>query len=186
MATLKISDELKNVINQIVNNMFNPITDNLKTSIKNLVRDVYYPVGKIYITMGSEDPNNTIGGTWSKISGGYIYAQNSTSLTKTSYTGRGTQSAGSGTTGDTTLSINQIPQHNHIGLNIDNIYILGWDNGSERGLDLQRALSAHGISNTSNRLATSSVGGGESHNHTISSHSHNIATIEVYLWKRTA
>lgn len=45
MATLKISSDLQNVI-------------------KKVVLDIYFPVGRLYLTVGSEDPNNTIGGTW--------------------------------------------------------------------------------------------------------------------------
>ena len=45
MATLKISSVLQNVI-------------------KKVVLDAYYPIGRLYLTVGSEDPNTTIGGTW--------------------------------------------------------------------------------------------------------------------------
>ena len=54
MATLKISSDLQNVI-------------------KKIVLDTYFPVGSLYLTVGSENPNITIGGTWSKISGYYLY-----------------------------------------------------------------------------------------------------------------
>ena len=47
MATLKISSDLQNII-------------------KKVVLDTYYPIGKIYITLGNENPNKTIGGTWIK------------------------------------------------------------------------------------------------------------------------
>lgn len=47
MASLKISNDLRNLI-------------------KNIVRDIYYPIGKVYLTFGEEDPNTTIGGTWIK------------------------------------------------------------------------------------------------------------------------
>ena len=43
MATLKIGADLKNYIINL---------------IKSTVRDVYYPIGRTYITIGSEDPNN--------------------------------------------------------------------------------------------------------------------------------
>lgn len=51
MSTLNIGADLKNYIINL---------------IKSTVRDVYYPIGKVYITMGSEDPNKTIGGTWER------------------------------------------------------------------------------------------------------------------------
>ena len=89
MATLNIGADLKNYIVNL---------------IKSTVRDVYYPIGRTYITMGSEDPNKTIGGTWVKIYGGYLYGAQS-SLGSTNYHGWGAQS--------TTLSIDQIPKHDH-------------------------------------------------------------------------
>ena len=55
MATLNIGADLKNYIVNL---------------IKSTVRDVYYPIGRTYITMGSEDPNKTIGGTWELIAKG--------------------------------------------------------------------------------------------------------------------
>ena len=51
MATLKISDDLKNAIKQVV-------------------LDTYYPIGKIYITVGEEDPNESIGGEWIRFASG--------------------------------------------------------------------------------------------------------------------
>ena len=51
MAELKISNDLQNVI-------------------KKIVLDTYYPIGKIYITVGNENPNETIGGTWIKFGSG--------------------------------------------------------------------------------------------------------------------
>lgn len=53
MATLRISSDLENVI-------------------KKVVLDTYFPVGKIYITVGNENPNNTIGGIWQKIATGRV------------------------------------------------------------------------------------------------------------------
>ena len=51
MATLKISSDLENVI-------------------KKVVLDTYFPVGSLYLTVGSENPNNTIGGTWIRFGNG--------------------------------------------------------------------------------------------------------------------
>ena len=65
---------------------------------------MYYPIGRTYITMGNEDPNKTIGGTWVKIYGGYLYGAKN-SLGSTNYCGWGAQS--------TTLSIDQMPARRH-------------------------------------------------------------------------
>ena len=63
MAELKISSDLQNVI-------------------KKIVLDTYYPVGKIYITVGNENPNETIGGTWIKFGSGKCLVGVDTSQTE--------------------------------------------------------------------------------------------------------
>ena len=162
MATLNIGADLKNYIVNL---------------IKSTVRDVYYPVGKTYITMGSEDPNKTIGGTWVKISGGYLYATGSTSLGKTTYNGWGAQSH--------TLNVDQIPKHGHwiLALNKNS-------NGYNYSSDMDYAspgvkcvvnysttynADEHGWGNS---VGMQMTGGGQGH-------TQNIATIDVWIWKRT-
>ena len=39
--------------------------------------DKIYPVGSIYLTMGDKSPADLFGGTWKKLSGGYLYANSS-------------------------------------------------------------------------------------------------------------
>lgn len=153
MATLNIGADLKKYIINL---------------IKSTVRDVYYPVGKVYITMGSEDPNKTIGGTWKKIYGGYLYcAQNS--LGKTNYSGWGAQS--------TTLKIDQIPAHDHI------FYYTTNSDGFASGKSVSaRSSASNNIQKNGDYTFyswTQESGGGQGH-------SHDIATIDVWLWKRTA
>ena len=63
MATLKISSDLQNVI-------------------KKVVLDTYYPVGSLYLTVGSEDPNTTIGGTWVRFGNGKTLVGVDTSQTE--------------------------------------------------------------------------------------------------------
>ena len=152
MATLNIGADLKNYIVNL---------------IKSTVRDVYYPIGRTYITMGNEDPNKTIGGTWVKIYGGYLYGAKN-SLGSTNYSGWGAQS--------TTLSIDQIPSHDHT------FYYTTNSEGFASG----RSVSAR--SSASNNIQkngdytfhswTQRSGGGQGH-------THNIATIDVWIWKRT-
>lgn len=172
MATLNIGADLKNYIINL---------------IKSTVRDTYYPIGKTYITMGSEDPNKTIGGTWVKISGGYLYPTNSNVLGKTAFNGWGAQSGGNGNTGGTAITIDQMPYHEHQ----DNSYY---------GSPYSRRLGQWNVVNSGDRMLIATggsamgyplvsivgQGGGQAHNHTIPGHTHNIATIDVWLWKRTA
>ena len=160
MATLNIGADLKNYIINL---------------IKSTVRDVYYPIGRTYITMGSEDPNKTIGGTWVKIYGGYLYGAKS-SLGSTNYSGWGAQS--------TTLSIDQMPTHRH-----EETIQTGDGNfntvcRNRTGGDRSRAIwpenARGGWTNvgSGDLMRTESSGGGQGH-------THNIATIDVWIWKRT-
>ena len=150
MAELKISSDLQNVI-------------------KKVVLDTYFPVGSLYLTVGSEDPNSTIGGTWTKLSGYYLYAD--TSINNTSYTGKGTQ--------DHILTTDQMPSHKHTlygntyfqentdatgyyGINAS--VSTGWCFGDEQAIN--------------NGYGSYNSGGGLGH-------SHNIATKGIYVWQRT-
>lgn len=138
-----------------------------------------FPVGAVYLTMIKENPSKYYGGTWELISGGYIYATSST-LGKTDYTGWGAQS--------TTLSVDQIPAHSHgmdsagghshknqwdgysIGSGSQFRYVV-INGGSNQGVDTYPSGDhTHNIWNT---------GGSQGH-------THNIATIDVFMYKRTA
>lgn len=80
-----------------------------------------YPVGSIYISINDTNPGTLFGGTWSRISDGFLFCGATGS-------GKGTQgnlqgSAKSGgpstnTSGSTTLTIDQIPAHRHTSQNI--------------------------------------------------------------------
>lgn len=159
MAELKISSDLQNVI-------------------KKLVLDTYFPVGKIYITMGNEDPNETIGGTWVKISGGYLYATGSTSLGKTTYSGWGTQSH--------TLNVDQIPKHGHWILAL-NKNPNGYNYSSHMDYD---SPGVKGVVNYATTYNSDERGWGNSVGMQMTGgnqgHTHNIATVDVFMWKRTA
>ena len=111
--------------------------------------------------------NKTIGGTWVKISGGYIYAAKS-SLGSTNYSGWGAQS--------TKLSIDQMPTHDH------NFYYTTNSDGFASGRSVSaRSSASDNIQKNGNYTFyswTQESGGGQGH-------THNIATIDVWIWKRT-
>ncbi len=175
MATLNIGTDLKNYIINL---------------IKSTVRDVYYPVGKIYITIGSEDPNKTIGGTWSKISGGYLWGCNTgidNDLMSTNEGVTKTFLGGSGTSGSTVLTAAQsgLPAHQHpVPYNSNNnAYACGYPYSWNSGL-----TSETGGKGWNGNAGTFHAGGwnaSEGHNHTVPNHSHKIPHIGVWVWKRT-
>ncbi len=91
----------------------------------NTYLDLIYPVGSIYISYTSTSPATRFGGTWSRIIGRFLYCTTNTTP------------AGSNTH---TLTVDQIPSHNHIlqrHNNSQNINVnLGWyySNSSDGGL----------------------------------------------------
>lgn len=137
----------------------------------------YMPIGSIYLTVSNDNPSKWFGGTWEKLSGGYIYCANSI-LEKTNYTGWGTQSH--------TLNVDQIPKHGHwiLALNKNSN---GYDYSSHMDYSSPGAKGVidYGVTyNASTRGWGNSVGiqmtGGNQ------GHTHNIATIDVFMWKRIA
>ena len=129
-----------------------------------------FPVGSVYLTMIKENPSKYYGGTWEFISGGYIYAADST-LSKTDYSGWGAQS--------TTLTVDQIPSHQHL-IKMRNAGKWGWNDGSATGDMLEGGYSWQGSATTYNWLIENSPVGGSK------GHTHNIATIDVFMYKRIA
>lgn len=144
-----------------------------------------FPVGFVVLTTNKVNPSTYWGGTWVQYYGGYIYAAQS-SIGQTSYSGWGTQGH--------TLTTNQIPAHTHGSKELKGSHY-SYDYAGLRGSGICSDVIANqngvgfgssGHSDTPwkqfNINAThthSSVGGGKSH-------SHNIASVDVFAWKRTA
>lgn len=140
------------------------------------ILDIIYPVGSVYLSWNSTDPKNLFGGTWTRLSGGFLYG-----CVSSVGTGNGTGTA----TNSHTLTIDQIPSHNHsihvggtrLDANGDNVFraqiYTPTSGGNFWNIGLARTgLGSHdsGITNT---------GGGQGH-------SHNIPYIAVFAWRRTA
>ena len=71
----------------------------------------------------------------------------------------------------------ELPSHRHIGLDIDKVYVFGWDNGTLKGFDFMKNTTQNNM--TGNRLATGYTGSNAKHN--------NVPTyVVVYSFKRTA
>ena len=132
------------------------------TAISTVI-DALYPVGSTYISMNDTMPTAlTTGRTWEAITGGYVL--------KTVTTGTGGTLTNAGTTGSTTLTVDQIPSHTHE---------LNYGTGSAaNGTGGAYNLYLQGGSSET----TKARGGGQGHTHTAGMPK-NVA---VYMWKRTA
>lgn len=117
-----------------------------------------YPVGSIYLSVVSTNPSEYFGGVWERLSGGYIYAVTSDTATNSSYTGTGAQSH--------TLTINEIPAHSH-GINFDQVWAFGGTTSI--------ATTSGGPYGGSGYIQN--TGGSQGH-------THNVAYIGVFMWKR--
>lgn len=128
-----------------------------------------YPVGSVVIRYDHTSPAAFYGGTWQRISGAFLYATGST----------GTIGA-TGGSGTHTLTVAQMPSHNHT-INVKRAateasgYGL-WNPGN--------GFNNRGIVDNSNQFVTNETimkytGGGGSHNN-------NPYFINVSVWRRTA
>lgn len=106
---------LKDSFNQTVNVTFNlsygrPTLWLGKDKIKVYGKEIWeivYPVGAVYISMNLTSPETLFGGTWSRLSGGYLFATAYTSLNT------GGSRTHTHTTANHTLTIAEMPKHNH-------------------------------------------------------------------------
>lgn len=140
-----------------------------------------YQIGAVYLTYGSEDPANIFGGTWEKQKGGYLYGcmegpGNST--------GNGTSTGGpsTNTSGSTTLTIDQIPNHSHK-LKMRNAGKWSWNSGSASGDMMEGGYHWDANNTTFNWLIDTEFIGRRKRSYTyiIKSYSRNILLSNVGL-----
>lgn len=137
-----------------------------------------YPVGSIYMSVNNTDPGTLFGGTWEKYAGGYVYSAFS-SIGQTEFHGWGTQSH--------VLTTSEMPAHTHTGTTSTN----GAHTHTYGAWKPKRASdgSKWPTADNDGDYTTSSNG---NHNHTFTTdstggsagHTHEIATIDVFMWKR--
>lgn len=162
---------------------YNGWTDGTRGSWKRLafedeLLNKIYPVGSLYLSVNNTNPGDLFGGTWEQINGYYLYAGNTYS--KTSYTGVNTQGH--------SLTVEQMPAHTHTGTTSTN----GAHTHTYGSWKPRRAQdgSKWPTADNSGEYTTSRNG---DHHHTFTtdnagsgnSHSHNIATVQIYAWRRT-
>ena len=143
-----------------------------------------YPVGHVYTTVASGNPNTLLAGmsgtTWVSFgSGKTLVGLDSADADFNSIEETGGVKTNTTSTGNHTLTLAQIPSHNHSNGSFQ--YLLKSDsNGTVANVD-----SSAGEPNVTTQGAIQSAGGGQAHSHTNS-----IDVVQpyivVYFWKRTA
>lgn len=124
------------------------------------ILDTIYPVNSIYISYSHTSPASLFGGTWTRIIGRFLY-------------GCGVPSEIGSTGGESThtLTVNEIPSHQH--------YLLNYNPSGTSHSFTSHAPTASGEIGYTNNIRTNYVGGGGSHNNMP-------PYIFVSIWRRTA
>lgn len=138
-----------------------------------------YPIGSIYMSVNNVNPATLFGfGTWEQIKDRFLLSSGNTYIAGNTGGNSSVNYTPAGSVGNHTLTVNEIPNHNH------SVQFVEWKqdgfwvgNGSYTQL---------GFVNKN----TSSVGGGQGHNHGFTGTQATINTMPpylvVYMWKRTA
>jgi hypothetical protein len=167
-----------------------------------------YPVGSIYISTGATNPGTLFGGTWERFGNGRVLvgmnesdgdfnAASKTGGAKSNVYTPSVISSGGGTSGYTTLTLDQVPAHYH--------RVYGGPNGDVRLMSGKAYLNGGDVDawapwigsgyNAIDNIYTDTQGGGQGHAHTTPNHTHTmnpmtISTMQpyitVYMWRRTA
>lgn len=144
--------------NLVVNSLTTKIKEEIKMDFNKI-----YPVGSLYLSVSSTNPNTFFGGTWVSFGQGKTLVGVNPSETEFNSV---LKTGGSKTV---TLSVNQIPAHNHSQTNeLRHGPKSSWWIGGTGGTSIE-------VGN----YTTENTGGGQSHN--------NLQPyITVYIWRRTA
>lgn len=151
-----------------------------------------FPIGSIYLSVIDINPSNYWGGTWVKVSGGFLYgcinsvedvlATSSGHLTKPSTGSTGGSSASSTGSHKLTGAQSGMPAHTHaLGNANGNSPYSQWVSTSAKGWVGNIATSSAGPLDASEGHSHTMT-----HTHSLNSHRHEMNYIGVWVFKRTA
>ena len=124
--------------------------------------NLLYPIGSIYISVNSKNPSEIFGGTWERIKGKMLFGVDEND----------TDFSASGKTGgekEVTLTVEQMPKHNHLYDKGSNVNAAGY---------LVQVGYAGGVPSGSKGNVID-TGGGQAHNNMP-------PYFTCYIWYRTA
>ncbi len=181
--------ETVSTLSSTVNNLSQ--TAATKTELSNYcltsaILDKTYPVGSYYVSNSATSPETLFGGKWVQVENKFLYCMAGSNAKKPENSSANLSVGGTGgsaththTTGNFTLKIEHIPSHSHKTSSDSGYYAWG-------GIHQNLIAAGDGWSNSLANVNTSSVGGGQPHNHGDTGSSSNIPPyIAVYCWRRT-
>ena len=152
--------DLENLISQYINTARSTFVDSI------------YPVGSIYMSVNNISPSNLFGGTWTQIKDTFLLAA-------------GNNYAAGSTGGEAThtLTVGEIPSHNHNLSDDTTAHAWGWGGSGKTVYAPTPATSGNGSNNYINTKQsiwnkTANNGSGKAHNNMP-------PYLTVYMWKRT-
>lgn len=145
-----------------------------------------WPIGSIYLTVNDKNPSTYFGGTWEKISGGFLWGCDASIDNNIM-----NSSVGHTKSFDTILTVNQIPAHNH------SMAGAGAHDHGKTGIAFaqwswQNNISGFRVGDGISGYPWGTFYAQGDHTHTINNtggskgHSHDIPHIGVYVWKRVS
>lgn len=136
-------------------------------SASNIVNTIY-PVGSIYMSINNVSPSVLFGGEWEQIKDRFLLSA-----------GDSYNAGDVGGEATHTLTINEMPRHNHNGDNSSRFYVSRGGSSSEaNGLSVGNSFNEAGSTGGVRRAAnTSNTGGGQAHNNMP-------PYLTVYMWQR--
>lgn len=170
-------------------------------SVKSEIVNLIYPVGSIYISANNTNPGTFLGGTWTAFAAGRCIVGVGTSTGADGGTLSVTNGQNFGsvnhthTTGDCTLTVDQMPSHTHIQnahnhAQNDSTFMNDTKNYDTRPSGSSGYYMGAGLKTyyTKDTTATNqNTGGGQAHNHgNTGSGTTSQPSIGVHMWKRTA
>nr|DAI48993.1 MAG TPA: baseplate wedge protein [Caudoviricetes sp.] len=127
-----------------------------------------YPVGSIYMSISSSfNPNTSFGGTWSKIAEGHCLIQAGERYVLASTGGESTHK----------LTVQEMPQHAHKIIRMDNMPVSSWATNANKGD--QWEFPVDGPTSGHTEYMAEFAGGNNAHNNMP-------PYLAVNIWKRTA
>ena len=159
------------------------LTQNVDDIIKNMAGIIEnillqaHPVGSYYFSDDPTDPGELFGGTWEALTPGYTLVAQGTATEQHGSTTWTKEFKAGQKYGEFEhqLTVGELAYHRHVGIDIDNVFVFGWDAGSLAGANFMEQLNTG--QQTANRITTGFTGSNEYHE--------NLSPcVATYGWKR--